>query len=111
MEHIKKIELMEEYLNTATTTLAEMEQSLEKYVESHQQIALLSEYYGSEEWFEACAIDEKGGFPQDLRRGVLTQDLVYNLLIDNHQLAIKMLEAATKSLSVFNGEKWSKFRH
>ena len=41
---------------------------------------LLEEYYTSGEWREDYEADEAGLFPQDLKRGVLSQDGVYDLL-------------------------------
>ncbi len=41
---------------------------------------LLEDYYTSGEWREDYEADEAGAFPADLKRGVLSQDGVYNLL-------------------------------
>lgn len=100
MDHIERIKTMEEYLNASTAALSALELSFDKYAESQQQIALLAEYYGSEEWYDDRELDQNGELPQDLRRGVLTEDLVYNLLLDNRELAIKMLETATRALKI-----------
>ena len=43
-------------------------------------IAALSTYYSSGEWLEDYEADERGEFPPDLKRGVLSQDGLYNLL-------------------------------
>ena len=43
-------------------------------------IAALSAYYTSGEWLEDYEADERGEFPHDLKRGVLSQDGLYNLL-------------------------------
>ena len=40
----------------------------------------LSDYYGSPAWKRDFAADEAGLFPKDLKRGVLSEDGVYNLL-------------------------------
>ena len=45
--------------------------------------AMLSElttYYESPQWLADYQADEQGAFPPDLKRGVLSQDGVYNLL-------------------------------
>ena len=46
---------------------------------------LLEEYYTSGEWREDYEADEAGLFPVDLKRGVLSQDGVYDLLEQLHQ--------------------------
>ena len=44
------------------------------------KLQLLEEYYTSGEWRADYEADEAGLFPVDLKRGVLSQDEVYNLL-------------------------------
>ena len=44
------------------------------------KLQLLEEYYTSGEWQADYEADEAGLFPVDLKRGVLSQDEVYNLL-------------------------------
>ena len=40
----------------------------------------LDAYYGSREWREDLAADEAGELPEDLRRGVLSEDGIWNVL-------------------------------
>ena len=40
----------------------------------------LEKYYGSEDWKQDFADDEVGHLPKNLKRGVLSQDGVWNLL-------------------------------
>ena len=54
----------------------------EKYQELQEAIAVLSEYYGSKEWKQDYADDEAGLLPKDLKRGVLSEDGIWNLLAD-----------------------------
>ena len=58
----------------------------------------LSEYYGSTAWMRDYEADEAGKLPADLKRGVLSEDAVYDLLEDNHELAVRMLKTITKAL-------------
>lgn len=43
-------------------------------------IAMLEEYYLSDEWKQDFADDEAGLLPKDLKRGVLSEDGIYDLL-------------------------------
>ena len=43
-------------------------------------ILQLKKYYESGEWLKDYELDEKGLLPKDLKRGVLSQDAVYDLL-------------------------------
>ncbi len=43
-------------------------------------LRILVEYYEGGQWLRDYQLDEQGLFPQDLKRGVLAQDAVYNFL-------------------------------
>ena len=45
--------------------------------------------------FEA---DEQGLLPPGLKRGVLSEDAVYDLLTDNRELMARLLEVAAESI-------------
>ena len=45
-----------------------------------EKLRLLEAYYTSGEWQEDYEADERGEFPPDLKRGVLSQDALYDLL-------------------------------
>ena len=51
-------------------------------------IAQLEAYYGSEEWKRDYVDDERGLFPPDMKRGVLSEDGIYNLLEAYRELNI-----------------------
>ena len=44
------------------------------------QLRLLEAYYTSGEWQEDYEADERGELPPDLKRGVLSQDALFDLL-------------------------------
>lgn len=43
-------------------------------------LQVLIQYYESGQWLHDYELDEKGLLPQDLKRGVLAQDAVYDFL-------------------------------
>ena len=45
-----------------------------------QSLAVLASYYSSREWKEDFAADEAGLFPRSLKRGILSEDGLWNLL-------------------------------
>ena len=47
---------------------------------SAEPLKALSEYYSSDAWKRDYAADEAGLLPKDLKRGVLSEDGIYNLL-------------------------------
>ena len=47
-----------------------------------EQLQTLVAYYDSGEWLHDYELDEQGLLPPDLKRGVLSQDAVYDFLTD-----------------------------
>ena len=92
MENIKRIEQMEDRLNRAMDAVREMETALEHYEAVQEDIRILNEYLGSEEWKADFAADEAGLLPADLKRGVLSEDGVWNLLEEWQGLEKRILE-------------------
>ena len=45
-----------------------------------EKLRLLEAYYTSGEWWEDYEADERGELPPDLKRGVLSQDALYDSL-------------------------------
>ena len=47
---------------------------------------------------EALSIYEAGKLPKDLKRGVLSEDAVYDLITENRELLVRMLRLVTAAL-------------
>ena len=90
---------MERRLEEATAAVRQMEEALERYEAVLEDVTALEAYLGSEEWRQDLADDEKGLLPQDLKRGVLSEDGIWNLLEDNRDVAIMMQTLADKLLN------------
>ena len=82
MEQIARIRHMEQLFDLAKEAMEEVMMSLETYEKAQEAIAVLSEYYGSKEWKQDYADDEADLLPKDLKRGVLSEDGLWNLLAD-----------------------------
>ena len=80
MEQIKRIRQMERRLNRASVAVKRLEAALDKWEAAQEAIAALDEYYGSDLWKQDFADDEAGNLPADLKRGVLSEDGIWNLL-------------------------------
>ena len=80
MTREERIAAYEEILDRASRTASQMESLLEEYDRVLPDIRKLEDYYTSSEWKEDYAADEAGLIPKGLKRGVLSQDTVYDLL-------------------------------
>ena len=86
MEQTERILRMEKRLDHAAVAVMELAAALDKYAEVQDDIAALNEYYGSEAWRQDYADDEVGLLPEGLKRGVLSEDGIWNLLTDCREL-------------------------
>ena len=94
MEQIERITYMEKILDEATEAVASLSESLEKYVAIQDKLQELIAYYGSEQWRQDFDDDSAGKIPTGLKRGVLSEDAVYNLLSDITDLKERLKELA-----------------
>ena len=77
---------MEQLFDFVWEAIKERPLSLDKYEELKKAIASLSGYYDSEEWRQDYEADEAGLLPKDLKRGVLSEDGLWNLFSDWREL-------------------------
>ena len=82
MKQIERIRHMEELYDLATEAMKEQPMSASTHAKAQEAMAELAAYYGSDEWKQDFADDEAGLLPKDLKRGVLSEDGLWNLLAD-----------------------------
>ncbi len=92
MEQTERIQKMEERLNRASQVVMKLSAALDDYVEMLEDIRALESYYGSEDWKKDLADDEAQRLPKNLKRGVLSEDAIWNLLEDHSDLKARMEE-------------------
>ena len=92
MEQIERIKTMEQHLDRASQAVIRLSAALDDYAEAQEAIRELSAYYGSNDWKQDYADDEQGLLPNDLKRGVLSEDAIWNLLEDSRNLNFRMQE-------------------
>jgi len=86
MEQIERIRQMELRMERAAKAVMELSAALDNYESVQEDIAALEQYYGSEAWKQDFADDEAGLLPEELKRGVLSEDGIWNLLSDASEL-------------------------
>lgn len=85
-EAIERIKVMEQFMNEALQ-LIKKSNITEKELNSLRIYASqLDAYYGSKEWFFDLILDDHEKLPQDLKRGILSEDGLYNLLEECDEL-------------------------
>ena len=86
MDQIERITCMEQILDEATEAVSFLNEALEKYSAIQDGLQELAAYYSSEQWRQDFEDDSAGKIPGGLKRGVLSEDAVYNLLSDDAAL-------------------------
>ena len=86
MNQLARITHMEQILNDAAEASSALLAAIKRYQALKPRIAELEAYYTSSLWMRDYEDDCAGKLPPDLRRGVLSEDAVYNLLSTQSEL-------------------------
>ena len=79
---IERISMMEDRYDELTRVLAALDEAVDEYEDFKSELDALRDYMDSGQWKEDYEADEAGQVPSDLKRGVLSEDGLYNLLND-----------------------------
>ena len=82
MQQIERIERMEALFDKSAEVVSRLQQALDDFAALQPAIAELEAYYTSPQWRADFEADEAGQLPKGLKRGVLSEDGVYDLLTD-----------------------------
>ena len=78
--NIQRVIRMERLFNQVLRLKSKHPRTLAEQRAMRQSLAVLASYYSSREWKEDFAADEAGLFPRSLKRGILSEDGLWNLL-------------------------------
>ncbi len=79
---IERISLMEDRYDEISRVLAALDKAVDEYEDFKSELDALRDYMDSGQWKDDYEADEAGQIPSDLKRGVLSEDGLYNLLHD-----------------------------
>ena len=79
---IDRIRQMESYMDEVAEAMKNNPGKLRENGQLHREIAILTGYMDSGQWLADYEADERGELPCDLKRGVLSEDGLYNLLCE-----------------------------
>lgn len=91
-KQIERITKMEAALDDARAKTDAFEAALEAFRATREEVAELAAYYEGDRWRKDYEDDEEGKLPADLKRGVLSEDAIYDLLCDYRRLHEEMLD-------------------
>lgn len=94
MESYKRISYFENVLDKHSEALEKFKDALSEFKKAQKSFDELKEYYGSDDYTIDWESSKKEDFPKDLKCGVLSEDGVYNLIIENYETAVSMMETA-----------------
>ena len=98
MKQLERIRTMEALLEDARAALDALNNALDGYEKVREEIDRLEAYYTGEDWRQDFEDDEEGRLPADLKRGVLSEDGIYDLLEDDREILVRLLETAADVL-------------
>lgn len=90
MEQTERIRRMEQRMDDAQAALVALEAALDGYEAARPGLRELEAYYDGGDWRRDFEADEAGLLPADLKRGVLSEDALYDLLTDRDALLRRM---------------------
>ena len=93
---IRRITEMENRLNRIGTALKIAELCPDGLEAVREDVRALSAYFEGPLWREDFEADEAGLLPQDLKRGVLSEDAIYDLLTEYDALKVQPQKPAQK---------------
>ena len=80
MKHIERITHMEALFDKSQEVVSRLNQALEDFAALQTDLDELEAYYTSPQWRKDFEADEAGKLPKSLKRGVLSEDGLYEVL-------------------------------
>lgn len=93
-DNVTRINEMEAILDECRQSIDELQEALDKIEQLRGKMGRLFSYYGSAAWYE----DRELELPPDVKAGVLSEDLVYDVIMDTRDASFQMLELGTDIL-------------
>ena len=89
-KQLARIRKMEDDFNLVREVIDTLDGALYDYEAVQRRIKRLADYQESGQWLRDFEADEQGLFPEDLKRGVLSEDGIYDLLERNKEVMDKL---------------------
>jgi len=86
---VERVRQMEQYMDEVAEVLQSAPDNLCTEKELFEKVKALTNYMDSGQWLADYEADERGELPADLKRGVLSQDGLYNLICGFEEICRK----------------------
>ena len=90
MTRVERISYYEDILDRGEAAVKSLNEALEEFERLEPELKKLEKYYTGGQWRKDFESDEAGKLPADLKRGVLSEDAVYDLLTEIDALKEKL---------------------
>ena len=94
----ERITFYEETLDRCLAALAALQDAPGQLDALRRDAAALEAYYTSRAWRDDFEADEAGKLPADLKRDVLSEDGIYDVLSDHYALTVRLLDTVSSIL-------------
>ena len=98
MEQIERIQYYEALLDKVAPVLENLDHALDAFDGIQEDVKELAAYYDDDAWREDFEADEAGKLPRDLKRGVLSEDGLYDVLSSHYSLTVRLLDTVSAIL-------------
>jgi hypothetical protein len=98
MEQIERIQYYESLMDKVAPVLGNLEEALDAFDGIQEDVKELAAYYDDDAWREDFEADEAGRLPRDLKRGVLSEDGLYDVLSSHYALTVRLLDTVSAIL-------------
>ena len=79
---MERVRQMEQYMDEVSEIWRNEPNKIKEDSVLCKKIRILTDYMDSGQWLSDYEADERGELPQDLKRGVLSEDGLYNLICE-----------------------------
>ncbi len=85
-EMIRRVARMEAVYNQCDAAVNNLIAAAEQFLAAEPALRELDAYYQSSLWMADFDAERRGEFPQDMNRGILTEDAIWDLLTDEARM-------------------------
>ena len=91
-KQLERISQMEDRFDEVTRVMAALDEAVSEYADFKSEIKALQDYMESGQWKEDFETDEAGKIPANVKRGVLSEDGLYDLLEESDRILARARE-------------------